>query len=68
MYGKNLFIGIDVSKASLDICIKNGQDLSFEKIDNTVQAVKRFVKQFKQEQDGIVLAMRKHRSLQCPSI
>ncbi|MFN8315914.1 MAG: IS110 family transposase [Chitinophagales bacterium] len=54
---EKIFIGIDVSKASLDICIKNGQDLSFEKIDNTVQAVKRFVKQFKQEQDGIVLAM-----------
>ncbi len=54
---EKIFIGIDVSKASLDICIKNGPDLSFEKIDNTVQAVKRFVKQFKNVQDGIVLAM-----------
>ena len=54
---EKIFIGIDVSKESLDICIKKGTDFSFEKIDNTVSAVNRFVKQFKKEQDGIVLAM-----------
>ncbi|MFN8315099.1 MAG: hypothetical protein U0T32_01465 [Chitinophagales bacterium] len=44
---EKIFIGIDVSKESLDICIKKGTDFSFEKIDNTVSAVNRFVKQFR---------------------
>jgi transposase len=37
-----VFIGIDVSSKTLDICIKKQKDLSYFKIENSVPAIKEF--------------------------
>ncbi|MFN8317227.1 MAG: hypothetical protein U0T32_12340 [Chitinophagales bacterium] len=65
---EKIFIGIDVSKESLDICIKKGTDFSFEKIDNTVSAVNRLRETVQEGARCNRLAMENTRSLQCPFI
>ncbi len=50
----NWFIGIDVSKKTLDICVRNEQTVLFStQIENSVKALKGFLKQLKSE--GVVL-------------
>jgi transposase len=46
---KNIFIGIDVSKATLDICIKCDQSQSSIVINNNTKDIKKFFKQFTQQ-------------------
>lgn len=41
---KNIFIGIDVSKQTLDICIKSGKQITFCTIENTITSCKKFFK------------------------
>ena len=50
----NWFIGIDVSKKTLDICVRNEQIVLFStQIENSVKALKGFLKQLKSK--GVVL-------------
>lgn len=52
---KNIIIGIDISKKTLDICIKKDQSLTYLSIENTPKAIKCFLKPYGKEQ--LVVAM-----------
>lgn len=52
---KNIIIGIDISKKTLDICVKKDQSITHLSIENTPKAIKRFLKPYSKEQ--AVLAM-----------
>lgn len=42
-----IFIGIDVSKATLDLCIRIGQKNNYEIIQNNTSSIHKFMKKFK---------------------
>jgi transposase len=44
---KNIFIGIDVSSKTLDICIKEESGNTFFTIENTISSCKKFFKKYK---------------------
>lgn len=48
MESKRIIIGIDVSKATLDICLLKDGQASHQVINNTVKAIRSFLKQFDQ--------------------
>jgi transposase len=52
---KQVFIGIDVSAATLDICIKINDSLSFLVINNQIKEIKKFLKTFHGQQ--VMIAM-----------
>lgn len=52
---KQVFIGIDVSAATLDICIKVNDSLSFVVINNQIKDIKKFLQAYKSEQ--VMIAM-----------
>lgn len=52
---KQVFIGIDVSAATLDICIKVNDSLSFVVINNQIKDIKKFLQAYKGEQ--VMIAM-----------
>ncbi|HMR81534.1 MAG TPA: IS110 family transposase [Niabella sp.] len=54
---EKIFIGIDVSKETLDICIKTENTFKFEKIENNVRSVKNFFKRFKSQEDKVIISM-----------
>lgn len=54
---EKIFIGIDVSKETLDICVKKDNEFSFEKIKNSVKSINKFLKQFKSVQDRTIVCM-----------
>lgn len=43
---KTIFIGIDVSKRTLDVCVKMGSDERYVKLENNIPAIKTYFKQF----------------------
>ncbi|OBQ54242.1 IS110 family transposase [Tamlana sp. s12] len=43
---KNIFIGIDISSKTLDICEKVGQDVTYSKIKNNQQQIRKFLKAY----------------------
>lgn len=51
---KNIIIGIDISKKTLDICVKSGE-LNYFTIENEVLPIKRFFKRYLKE--NVILAM-----------
>lgn len=52
---KNIIIGIDISKKTLDICIKENQSVRYLNIENKVQVIKRFLKTY--TKDDVLIAM-----------
>ena len=52
---KNIIIGIDISSKTLDICLKNGSQIEYDKIDNTQKSIRTFFKAFKGMQ--VIVAM-----------
>jgi len=52
---KNIIIGIDISKKTLDICIKENQLVKHLNIENKVPAIKRFLKAYTKE--NVLIAM-----------
>ena len=54
---KNIFIGIDVSNKTLDICIKEGNNSSFCTIENSIPSCKNFFNAFKDRASFTYVAM-----------
>lgn len=54
---KNIFIGIDVSNKTLDICIKEGNNSSFCTIENSIPSCKIFFNAFKDRASFTYVAM-----------
>lgn len=52
---KNIIIGIDISKKTLDVCVKEGQSISYLTIENKTRAIKGFLKGYTQR--NVVIAM-----------
>jgi transposase len=52
---KNIVIGIDISKKTLDICIKDERSLNYVSIENKPQAIRRFFKPYTKEE--LIVAM-----------
>lgn len=52
---KNVVIGIDISKNTLDICVKSDRNIIHSSIENTVASIKKFLKQY--AKDHVLLAM-----------
>jgi transposase len=52
---KNIIIGIDISKKTLDICIKENQSVKHLNIDNKVPTIRRFLKAYSNE--DVLIAM-----------
>ena len=52
---KQVFIGVDVSAATLDICIKVNDSLSFVVIKNQIKDIKKFLKNYQSQQ--VMIAM-----------
>lgn len=52
---KNIIIGIDISKKTLDICIKENQSVRYLNIENKVQVIMRFLKTY--TKDDVLIAM-----------
>jgi len=52
---KNIVIGIDISKKTLDICIKEEKSFNYISIENKPQAIRRFFKPYTKE--DLVVAM-----------
>lgn len=54
---EKIFIGIDVSKTTLDICTKQDNMVVFEKIENSTAAIRKFLKPFKTLEHRVILSM-----------
>ena len=54
---KNIFIGIDVSNKTLDICIKENNSLTFCTIENSISSCKKFFNKFKSSSCFTYIAM-----------
>lgn len=52
---KNIIIGIDISKKTLDICLKEGQSISYLTIENKTRAIKGFLNGYMQK--NVIIAM-----------
>lgn len=52
---KNIIIGIDVSKKTLDLCIKEGQEISYLTIENDARVIRHLLKTYSKE--NVVIAM-----------
>lgn len=52
---KKVVIGIDISSKTLDICLKQGGQVSYSIIDNEVRSIKSFFKKYAKEE--VVVAM-----------
>lgn len=52
---KNFIIGIDISSKTLDICVKESQELSHFKIENSQKAILKFFRVYKENQ--VIVAM-----------
>lgn len=52
---ENIIIGVDISSKTLDICIKSKGSLNYFTIDNTIPAIKGFLKSYKTF--DVILAM-----------
>ncbi|NMH23804.1 IS110 family RNA-guided transposase [Flavobacterium solisilvae] len=54
---KNIFIGIDVSNKTLDICIKENNNNTFYTIENSISSCKKFFNKFKKSSCLTYVAM-----------
>ncbi len=54
---KNIFIGIDVSNKTLDICIKENNSTTFYTIENSISSCKKFFNKFKNSASFTYVAM-----------
>lgn len=54
---KRIYVGIDISKKTLDFCIKSGNDFSFKSIENQVSAIKKLSEHLKKQEAEIYVAM-----------
>lgn len=54
---KNIFIGIDVSNKTLDICIKENNNSTFYTIENSILSCKKFFNKFKKSSCFTYIAM-----------
>lgn len=52
---KNIIIGIDISSKTLDVCVKEGQEINYLAIENNAKTIKRFLKTYTQH--NVVIAM-----------
>jgi len=52
---KKIIIGIDISSKTLDICLKQGEQVSYSTIDNELTSIKGFFKKY--TKDEVVVAM-----------
>lgn len=52
---KNFIIGIDISSKTLDICVKEQQELSHFEIENSQKAILKFFRRYKENQ--VIVAM-----------
>lgn len=54
---KRIYVGIDISKKTLDFCIKSGNDFSLKSIENQVSAIKKLSEHLKKQEAEIYVAM-----------
>ena len=52
---KNFIIGIDISSKTLDICVKEQQELAHFEIENSQKAILKFFRTYKENQ--VIVAM-----------
>ena len=52
---KNFIIGIDISSKTLDICVKEQQEISHFEIENSQKAILKFFRTYKENQ--VIVAM-----------
>jgi len=52
---KKIILGIDISKKTLDICVKEGLEVKHQTIENKTQVIKSFLKKYSSE--NVILAM-----------
>ena len=50
----NTFIGIDISKETLDFYVKDSKSVAHYQIDNEIKSIKKFFKKFNNDSDAIV--------------
>ncbi len=54
---KSIYLGIDISKKTLDICLMDQASVAFYKIENTVSCIKKFIKSIEVTQTLVFIAM-----------
>ena len=54
---KSIYVGIDISKNSLDFCLKSEQGESFFKIENKTNAIRKLLKSFTKQNSEAFIAM-----------
>jgi len=54
---KNIFIGIDISKQTLDICIKADNQITFCTIENNISSCKKFFKSYTNNSSNIYVCL-----------
>lgn len=54
---KRIYVGIDISKETLDLCIKRENTFSFKNIKNRVKAIEKLLKTLKKEGKEVFIAM-----------
>ena len=52
---KNIIIGIDISKKTLDLCIKDQKSITYHSIENNVTSIRRFLKPYAKQ--NLIIAM-----------
>lgn len=54
---KRIYVGIDISKNTLDFCVKTSEEKAFYKIDNTVRSIRKLLKNIAKQDDEAFIAM-----------
>lgn len=54
---KRIYVGIDISKSTLDFCVESDEQLSFYKIDNKVKSIQKLLKNIAKENPKAFIAM-----------
>ena len=54
---KKTIIGIDISAKTLDLCIKKENSKEFIQLENTVKAIKKYLKGYEKEAENIIISM-----------
>lgn len=54
---KSIYVGIDISKNTLDFCIKSSDGLSFQKIDNKIRNIRKLLKTLVKMNVKVFIAM-----------
>ena len=54
---KSIYVGIDISKNTLDFCIKSSNGISFQKIDNKIRNIRKLLKTLVKMNVKVFIAM-----------